>query len=397
MLARASQFLQRLLTATLQLLLGLALGLLLLEIVFRLNATLLLRGVPLAGAIDLPVSQHTYTVRYSDGDTIFWRPYLVRPLTADTDRVEAVVTLQTDEFGFRNPPPLPAQVQTVVLGRSTSLGAQNARPWPTQLAALSGGYVLNLAEPSAGIATQAQIWDQFGQLRHPHWLILEIAPRIDIDDVSPPSGRLADLFVPLVQGFARNLTGPRLLSPPLHPIYPLSFDTPRGPASVTCCISYMDFLSLDRAAIAGSRDWAAYRAHLLRLAGQARASGACVALLYATAKEEVYFTSALHPEQLAPVLAGVTPLRVGPSGYLEPAAGQLSDPRTVARNALAGRDVAAQFARENGLVWIDPTPLFLKAFAAGADPYMAYDSHWNDQGHSLIAQLAGQQLAQACP
>ena len=159
----------------------------------------------------------------------------------------------------------------------------------------------------------------------------------------------------------------------------------------------MDFLSLDPAAIAGSRDWAVYRGNVLRLAGQARASGACVALLYATAKEEVYFTSALHPEQLAPVLAGVTPLHVSPSGYLEPAVGHLSDPRTVARNALAGRDVAAQFARENGLVWIDPTPLFLQAFAAGTDPYMAYDSHWNDQGHALIAQLAGQQLAQACP
>src|SRR5260221_13584051 len=118
--------LKRTLAAGLNIALGLAAGLLLLEGVLRINASLLLRGVPLAGAIDQPLSLRTYTVRYSDGDTIFWRPDLVRPLTPVTDQVEAVVSLQTDEFGFRNPPPLPVRAQVVVLGRSTSRGGQNA-------------------------------------------------------------------------------------------------------------------------------------------------------------------------------------------------------------------------------------------------------------------------------
>ena len=385
--------LKRTLAAGLNLALGLAAGLLLLEGVLRINASLLLRGVPLADAIDQPISLRTYIVRYSDGDTIFWRPDLVKPLTPDTDQVEAVVSLQTDEFGFRNPPPLPARVQVVVLGRSTSLGAQNGDPWPQRLAAQLGGYVLNLAEPSTGLAAQSLIWQQYGQSRHPRWLILEIAPRIDIGDILPPGPRLPGLFVPLVQGVARNLAGDRLLAPPLHPIYPLSIDGPHGRVSVTCCISYMDFLSLSPAEISGSRDWAAYRARLLSLASQVRASGTCVALLYATAKEEVYFASAPHPEQLAPVLKDVTPLRVGAQGYFEPAAGQRADPLQVQRNVLAGRDVLAHFAHDNGLTFIDPTPLFIKAFTAGNDPFMVYDSHWNDQGHALIAQLARQQLA----
>ena len=383
--ARLAQSLQRLGLAALQLGLGLALG-------------LLLRGMPLPAAIDAPVTLRTYTVRYSDADAIFWRPDLVTPLTPATDQVESVVNLQTDEFGFRNPPPLPAQVQVVVLGRSTSLGAQNAHPWPELLAASTGGYVLNLAEPSGGITTQTQIWNQYGQPRHPRWVILETAPRIDFADIGPTNLRLQDLALPLAQGLARLWIGAQLFAPPIHPIYPLTIDVPRGTAAVTCCIHYMDFMSLDQSEISASRDWAGYRDRVLGLARQVRASGACMALLYATAKEEVYFASALRPEQLAPVLNDVTPLHLGPSGDLEPATGLHSDALTVSRNVFAGRDVMSQFARENGLLFIDPSAQFIQAFAAGDDPYMAYDSHWNARGHELIAQLASQLLAsQACP
>src|SRR4029079_18862834 len=133
-------------------------------------------------------------------------------------------------------------------------------------------------------------------------------------------------------------------------------------------------------------------------AGEARSSGACLALLYATSKEELYFDTALHPEQLAAVLDAVTPLQLDPAGSLTPAAGERSDPRVVQRNAFAGRDVLASFAQEAGLAFIDPTAALRQSLLGGVDPFMTYDSHWNELGHILIAQAAAQTLrSAACP
>ena len=70
---------------------GLALGLLLLEAIFRANPTILLRGMALPAPLDLPLTSQTYTVRYSDADAIYWRADLIRPIAPEQDAVEAVV------------------------------------------------------------------------------------------------------------------------------------------------------------------------------------------------------------------------------------------------------------------------------------------------------------------
>jgi hypothetical protein len=98
------------------------------------------------------------------------------------------------------------------------------------------------------------------------------------------------------------------------------------------------------------------------------------------------------------VLNGVVPLQLDRAGNLSPASEQHSDPWVAQQHAFAGRAVVAGFAQEAGLPFIDPTAALLHSLVMGANPFMAYDSHWNALGHTLIAQTAAEVLpASPCP
>jgi hypothetical protein len=116
-------FFKLLLKAVLILFSGILLALSGLEIELRLNPALLFRGMGVPVALNPPIMSQVYDVHYSDGDIIYWQANLVRPIPDTEDRLEAHVTFQSDEFGFRNQPPLPEKVDIVVLGRSFTLGA----------------------------------------------------------------------------------------------------------------------------------------------------------------------------------------------------------------------------------------------------------------------------------
>ena len=128
----------KLLLAFLRLTCGLVLGLALLELTLRANATLLMRGMGAPAPVDEPVMVSRYTIRLSDADLYYWSPKLIRPIPPGEDRIEAEVRFETDEFGFPNAAPLPLRVDMMVLGRSFSLGAQAAAPWPRLFAGQTG-------------------------------------------------------------------------------------------------------------------------------------------------------------------------------------------------------------------------------------------------------------------
>ena len=72
--------LKLLFTAGLNLILGVGLAWLGLEITLQLNPQLLVRGIAAPGPLDWPLTSRDYAVHYSDADEIFWRPDLIRPI-----------------------------------------------------------------------------------------------------------------------------------------------------------------------------------------------------------------------------------------------------------------------------------------------------------------------------
>ena len=198
---------RRLIFALLYLILGTLLGLFLLEGILRCNATLLQRGMALPAPVDLPLTVLTYDVRYSDADAFYWRPDLIRPIPASDNQLEAKVTYETDEYGFRNHAPISPWVDVVVLGRSISLGGNMPEPWPNLLASRLNWQVLNLSQPGSGAEVKNIFLERFGLPRHPHWVIIEVVPSLDIiGDQRIPLSVSLQLFTPVVQKLVRNQT-----------------------------------------------------------------------------------------------------------------------------------------------------------------------------------------------
>lgn len=397
--ARISAGAARLALAALQLTLGALAGLGLLELTLRAQPGLLLRGMAVSAPVDAPLTTREYDVRYSDADVFTWRPDLIRAIPAGADQVEAHVVYQTDELGFRNPPPLPEKADVVVLGRSISLAAHLPNPWPARLAQLSGLRVINLSQPGSGIHVRTETLEQFGLPRRPRWVIVEVVPSIDFLDGSAPPGLLSErLLVPLAQSLLRGAGVEPAQAAPQGPVYPLEISLPGRSLPLTCCLHYMDFFTLDRGSLEQSRAWATYRAALQRLVGTARSGGACVALLYAPTKPDLYFPLASNPAELAPTLREVTPLGLAGDGTLILQPGAPVSVETVRRNTWAGRQALEDLARQAGLPLIDPTERMSQAVLGGEDPFMAYDSHWNALGHELVAQTADELLRNTtCP
>jgi hypothetical protein len=357
-----------------------------------------LRGLGAPAPVDDPLTVKTYAVRYSDADEIFWRPDLIAPIPPAEDRLEAQVRFETDELGFRNASPLPPAADVVVLGRSYALGAQNGDPWPSQLAEVTGWQVVNLSEPGSSMEVKLDYLRRFGLPRHPRWVIVEVMPALDSINYRPAPPFLIQLLpIPLAQQFAWQISPPkqRLAS---HPVYPLAVELPARTIQLTCCIHYLDVLTLDQQTLTRSRGWQLYTQTLLDLVHAAQAQYACVALLYAPMKPEIYFPSAVDPAQLEPALAEVRPLKLAGDGELVADTAARPDIVAMQAQALAGRDALADFALTHQLTLIDPTQRMVEAALEGDSPFMAYDSHWNSNGHQIVAQAVAAALRNAsCP
>jgi hypothetical protein len=390
--------LRRFVLALIYLITGTIFGLLFLEAILRCNPTLLQRGLALPFPVDHPLTIQTYDVRYSDADVFHWRPDLIRPVPEAADWLESHVIFETDEFGFRNSGPIPPDVDAVVLGRSISLAGHLAQPWPDLLAGRLNWQVFNLSQPGSGVQVKRSYLERFGLPRRPRWVIVEVVPSIDLlGDHTAPSSISRQMVVPVLQQLARRWLPNQPVAAD-RAIYPLPVDILGRTIDLTCCLHYLDFFSLDRQTLEQSRDWANYRTELLKIVDAARSNNTCVALLYAPTKPDVYFPIALDPNQLNPALRDILPFHLDPDGWVGPDPGGVLSIGDIRQNALVGRDLVKSFARENDLTWIDPNDALVQSILEGQDPFLVYDSHWNQLGHQIVAGVVAEALQEAaCP
>jgi hypothetical protein len=380
-----------------QITLGVVLGLALLELTLQLNPPLLsgLRGLGAPAPVDAPLTVTEYDVFYSNGDQLFWRPDLVRAIPPGEDRLEAHVRLETDEFGFRNSSPLPATADLIVLGRSFSLGAQSNSPWPVQLAGLTDWAVVNLSQPGSSPEVKRDYLIRFGLPRNPRWVVVEVEPPIDAMNYRPADPWLIQLLpLPVAQEYLRRYYGTAGFFTG-KPIFPLSIDLPGRTYPLTCCTHYLNALTLTSEEWQASRGWREFTDAISGIAREAARKSSCTAVLYAPTKPEIYFPLALYPAQLQPALRDLIPLRLDENGELVDDPGRTPDILQMRANSLAARDALAAYARDNNLIFIDPTDRMVNAVLGGADPFMVYDSHWNTLGHTLVAQAVQEALAAA--
>ncbi len=374
-------------------------GIVLLELILMTNPGLLVRGMALPAPKDLPINHQSYDVHYSDGDVFLWRPDLVRPIDAEDDLLEARVEYVTDEFGFRNQPPVGDVVDFVVLGRSISLGAHIQKPWPALLAEAIDKKVLNLSQSGSGIDRKIHYLDQFGINRNPSWVILEIVPKIDIVNHAKPTLLLSKSAIfPMIQSIWRRYRGSEKSEPNGTEVYPITINLPGRTLDLTCCLHYMEFYTLDEESIEESQDWIDFKEEIYRIIELAKSNSACVALLYVPTKPDIYFPIVAESMQLEPSLREVKPYSIDDDGYLVTTDASSVDIETIQGNAFAGRDLIQSFAHLNRLPFIDPSEKMIQSVLHGDDPFMVYDSHWNALGHEIVAEEVARVLKyEDCP
>ncbi|MCB9134161.1 MAG: hypothetical protein H6636_01965 [Anaerolineales bacterium] len=385
--------LKRLFLAILRLTLGVILGGVLLEGVLHVNTSLLLRGMAVPAPVDAPLTESEYDVFTSDADLFYWHADLIHPIPEQEDEFEAHVRFETDEFGFPNAAPLPATVDVAILGRSYSLGAQASEPWPIKLSATYHFQVLNLSQTGSGIDTKISYLERFGWLRKPRWVILEVLPSMDILGYAPSIPSVVQqLPSPIIRAlwksYGNHAEG---LS---DRIYPIDVDIPGQTVPLTFFSYYLSALTVGQERLKVSEQWSAYSAQVLALQAAAQIHSACVVLLYVPTKEDIYFSLATQPAQLEPLLPLVTPWVLGKNENTS----QTFSIAAMQANVYGARDVLRDFAVQHHIVLVDPTVQLEEAALKGTSPYMRYDTHWSDLGHSIIANMVAETLQQSsCP
>ncbi len=366
----------------LSLLLGIVLGVLLLELVFRSNTTLLPRGMAAPLPVDAPLADREYEIHSSDADIFYWEASLVRPPAEN--QLEARVRWRTDEFGFPNPAPVPPMVDLVILGRSYAMGAQAQNPWPDILRTEAGLRVLNLSQTGAGLGQKWDFFRRFGLPRQPRFVVIEILPPMDILQYGGAEPMVVErVAFPLAQSVLRKLFPPEATQDAGGYIYPLPLEFDGGGTQAVFYSRYLSALTLSAEDWAGSEDWKNFSADLTSMISTIRRDGIVPILLFVPTKETVYVPRLRSASILEPALASAGSWkRTG--GKLQWSA-QETDAGVVQADAPSAEGLIKELALGQSLCLVDPTDAFWQSIQNGADPFMRYDTHWSAVGHELVA------------
>jgi len=364
------------------LLVGVLLGILMLEPVLRSDTALLPRGMAAPLPVDAPLTDREYEIHYADADIFYWEASLVRPPAEN--QLEARVRWRTDEFGFPNPAPIPSSVDVVVLGRSYAMGAQAENSWPDILRSDRGLRVLNLSQTGAGLGQKWDFFRRFGLPRKPRYAVIEILPPMDILEYGNPEPWIVErVAFPLAQSVLRKLFPPAAAPSSGGYIYPLTLKFDGGSAEAVFYSRYLTALTLSAQDWAGSEDWIHFSADLIGMISTIRRDGIVPILLFVPTKETVYVPRLISASNLEPALADAGSWKLT-GGRLQWSAAA-TDAGVVRADASAAEGLIRDLAAGQSLCLVDPTDAFWQSILSGVDPFMRYDTHWSAAGHELVA------------
>lgn len=385
---------------------GVVLALGLMELLLRIKPDL----VPNEVRVDPPVRRvhafrdEAYDVKLSDGDLFYWLQGDILPLQPDQDQVIARVHYTTDANGFRNPPHDELTYDIVALGDSFTEAQNMAVPWPQRLAEHTGRPTLNLGETASGPQQQLDVLRQYGLKKQPQWVIMAYFEGNDLHDTGAYAQaqpfivvRLAKYL--LMRGkamWSRSSSDQSVelaattsnTSPPsnLRYRYPVTITIENTDLEMAFYPNYIAWLSASREIIETSRNYPLLTETILQARELSEASGARFLLVYIPTKAHVYLPYLNDPKVLGRVLVDVQTVGLNKAGFLE-FTSQTATPDLVHKQMGDQEGVLADFAAEHDIAFLDLTSHFQAEADAGAELYIPFDTHWNQRGHDLAAQV----------
>jgi hypothetical protein len=325
-----------------------------------------------------------------DGDTFRHQPGLVRP-PAENRLLEDVVR-HDDADGFRRPERVADYYPIIAIGDSFTDGGQ--LPWTDRLAQNLDTSVRNLGWSGFGPLEYAEIMKEYGGADH-QWVLVMFFEGNDLSNVRTTYEKAQETGGQVVLNLKRTIGAPitdvRKLSDYTditlnnedRYLYPLTHTRPDGSTFEMAYISdYLWWLNGGKRAYSESRNVELLGGALKSI--KSEAGSACVALVYAPAKEHIYFKYADPEGNRKYVLENAQTLIRGSDGWLT-FRNQPTDFDSVWGRVDHQHEIVRETAEAAGLAFIDLIPAFEQAAQSGDLAYYPYDSHWSARGHQTAA------------
>jgi hypothetical protein len=326
--------------------------------------------------------------RLSDGDLFFHQPGQVKP--PPEDLLLSQHEVRWDEDGFRVPAMPAEEYPIITLGDSFTEAWMVASPWPDILASTRMTPVQNLSYRGYGPIEELEVMREFGGEAH-QWVLLAFFEGNDLQNIATS---LTDSDNPNLRAIVRDALQPErppvVESPTGDYKYPLALYIGSDFYELAFYDFYLWVLNGDLATYQDSRNLREF----VRVLGeiQALAGDACLGVVYLPSKEHIYFPYA-EPFGRRWVLEQGIETVLDSDGWLY---GNLENLITVNFETLVGRlgnmnQAVGEAVTGAGWHFIDLTPAF-QAAAQSHMLYLTYDTHWNQDGHTLAGQTVADYL-----
>lgn len=328
----------------------------------------------------------------SDGDVFAALPGRVRPPADDSPYVG--FELGWDADGFRVPAAASATYPIAVFGDSFTEGFAVPKPYPDGLAEILGVGVRNYGYRAYGPVEVAQVAEEFAAKEPRTWLIWGFFSGNDMGDaLRDPRIDTSTPWAAWGAFFTRFAPPAPTQTPRLGADGQPQYDFPM-PVIIGGNYYELAFVPYywywQQAPLRGfeaSRNYAVVREALEALTTVE--ASACKALVFIPTKEQLYLPY-VHPNSRQFLRAVNQRTRLTDSGALTYVEAPVSDADEPAFfESLYGLRDAMRGLTESqpGWVFIDLLPAFEDAVARGELLYYPYDTHWNQAGHDLAAQV----------
>lgn len=341
----------------------------------------------------------TYELRQSDGDLYHYMRGNVVPLSSDQDQIVAQVHMITDANGFRNSPPEKTTYSIVALGDSFTRASGVAFPWPQKLAEYIGSDVLNLGDVGFGPQDELKVLQQYGLKKQPAWVIMAYFEGNDLYDAG--SYEQANPFILFRFGnyiLGRGIEDWQEKSPDSEQAadnptyrYPIMIPINHKERELVFFSYYFSWLSLGKEAIVASQNYRLVKETILQVQELSEEVGARFLLVYVPSKEHVYLPFLDDAETLAQVFIDVPALELDKAGFIQ-FAGQKATPEVTLQHMDNQAHLLADFAAEQNIHYLDLTPAFQEEASMGEELYYPFDTHWNQSGHDLAAEVISEYI-----
>ena len=356
--------------------------------------------VPLEVRVNPPVRREqpflneTYDVKLSNGDLYYRIRDTIGPLSPDKDRVVAHVHFTTDAHGFRNPLPEKATYDIVALGDSFNEAAGVATPWPQKLAEYTGSDVLNLGEEGFGPQDELNALRQYGLTKQPQWVIMAYFEGNDLYDAAAyeqANPFILTRFGGYILTKAKEAWLEKRQSEARAAVassyrYPITVTINDNHLEMAFFSYYVTWLSLSRGAIESSQNYRLVRETILQVREFSESAEARFLLVYLPTKVHVYLPYVNDAEILARIFTDVPTLELDEAGFLK-FTNQTATLELTRQHMDDQAHLVADFAAEQNIAFLDLTPYFQEEAGEGAELYYPFDTHWNQRGHDLAAEI----------